>query len=128
MVFFSNEHLPFVILSLTIFLVAVVPLTLLLTLYPVRRVRSMLFKCLPSNHIIVSINIFVEKFYSCYRDGLSGGRDMRSLASLYFFLRLIHHFIFTQLIPLSVSYTIVAILYAGCSLMIAIVQPYKERY
>ena len=34
--FFSNEHLPFVIISIAIFLVAVIPLTLLLALYPVR--------------------------------------------------------------------------------------------
>ena len=53
---------------------------------------------------------------------------MRSLASLYFFLRLIINFIFIDQIPLSASYTIVAILYAGCSLMIAIVQPYKKSF
>ena len=127
-VFFSKEHLPFVIISIMIFLVAVIPLTLLLALYPLRGFRSVLFKCRLSNHIITSLNIFVEKFYSCYRDGLNGGRDMRSLASLYFFLRLIINFIFIDQIPLSASYTFVAILYAGCSLMIAIVQPYKKSF
>ena len=111
-----------------IFLVAAVPLTLLLALYPVRGFRSVLFKCRFSNHTIASINIFVEKFYSCFRDGLNGGRDMRSLASLYFFIRLIINFTFIDQIPVSASYTFVAILYAGCSLMIAIVQPYKKSF
>ena len=32
--------------------------------------------------------IFVEKFYSCYRDGSNGGRDIRSFAGLYFVVRL----------------------------------------
>ena len=87
--FFSKEHLPFIIISIAIFLVAVNPLTLLLALYPVQGFRSVLFKCPLRNHTKASLNIFVEKFYSCYRDGLNGGRDMRSLASLYFYLRLI---------------------------------------
>ena len=116
--FFSKEHLPFVFLSLT----------LLIALYPIRVVRSLLFKCLPSNRTIASINIFVEKFYSCCKDGLNGGRDMRSLASLYFFLRLVINFIFIDQIQLSASYTFVAILYAGCSLLIAIVHPYKKSF
>ena len=34
-------------------------------------------------HIEIKLNIFVEKFYTCYRDGLSGGRDMRSFSGLY---------------------------------------------
>ena len=126
--FFSKEHLPFVILSIAIFLIAVIPLTLLLALYPVRGFRSVLFKFRLSNHTTTSLNIFVEKFYCCYRDGLNGGRDMRSLASLYFFLRLIINFIFIDQIPLSASYTFIAILYAGCSLLIAIIQPYKKLH
>ena len=125
---FSKEHLPFVFLSLTTFLVAIIPLTLLIALYPIRVVRTLLFKCLPSNRTIASINIFVERFYSCYRDGLNGGRDMRSLASLYFFLRLIINLIFIDQIPLSASHTFVAVLCAGCSLLIAIIQPYKKSF
>lgn len=31
----------------------------------------------------------MEKFYSCYRDGLDGGKDMRFLASFYFLLRIL---------------------------------------
>ena len=126
--FFSKEHVPFAIISIAIFLVSVLPLTLLLALYPVRAFRSLLFKCRLNNHVIASLNIFVEKFYSCYRDGLNGGRDMRSLASLYFFLRLIINLIFIDQLPLSASYTFVTILYAGCSLLIAIVQPYKKSF
>ena len=127
--FFSTEHLPFVIIAITIFLIAIMPLTLLLAFYPFRIIRSSLiriFCC--THHSIVSLNIFVEKYYSCYRDGLDGGRDLRSLASLYFFLRLVINFIFIDQIPLSASYTLAAILYGGCSILIAILQPYKKSY
>ena len=37
-IFFSREHIPFITLSLAIFLVAIIPLTLLLALYPVRNI------------------------------------------------------------------------------------------
>ena len=84
--YFSNKHLPYVVISFIIFLVTVIPLTILLALYPIPVVRSLLFICLPSNHTVAKFNIFVEKFYSCYRDGIDGGKDWRSLASLYFII------------------------------------------
>ena len=34
------------------------------------------------------MNIFVEKVHNCYRNGLDGGRDLRSFSGLYFFLRM----------------------------------------
>ena len=36
----------------------------------------------------ISVNIFVEKVHNCYRNGLDGGRDLRSFSGLYFFLRM----------------------------------------
>ena len=54
---------------------------------------------------------------------------MRNLASLYFFLHLMNYLMFTiHLIPLSESYTVVSILLTGCSLMVAIIQPYKKSF
>ena len=38
---------------------------------------------------LLALNTFVENFYSSYRDSLSGDRDMRGFASLYFLLRII---------------------------------------
>ena len=37
----------------------------------------------------VAMHIFVDRVHSCYRNGLDGGRVMRSLSGLYFFLRFI---------------------------------------
>ena len=36
----------------------------------------------------LALYTFVEKFYGCYRNGLDGGKDMRSFAALYFLLRI----------------------------------------
>ena len=125
--YFSKEHLPFVILSMFVLLFAILPPTLLLTLYPIKIFRSLLFKSHLSTRTIASLNIFVEKYYDCYRDGTHGGRDMRSLVSMYFLLRL-----FVKL-PIGDTFfgtvaIFIAVLYGGCSLMIALVHPYKKAY
>ena len=61
----------------------VIPL-LLLVLYPVRIFRKVLSKCRLDG---LGPMIFVEKFHSSYRDGLNGGKDMRSFSGLYFLLQ-----------------------------------------
>ena len=67
--FISKEHLPYAAISIAVFLFAVFPPVLLLALYPIQAFRSLLFKCLPKRSI-GPLNIFVEKFYSCYRDAV----------------------------------------------------------
>ena len=122
--FISKEHLPFAAVSIVIFLFTVLPIVVLLALYPIQAFRSLLFKCLPKQSI-GPLNMFVEKFYSCYRDGLDGGRDMRSLASLYFFVVVIWYILFSII---NNGLFLTAIFLTGCSLFIAIIQPYKKKY
>ena len=73
---------------------------------------------------ICTLNFFVEKYHSCYKDGLDGGKDMRSFASVYFFINTLAYIVGY----ISHSYLSLAIIAGGYSLMIAIVQPYKKRY
>ena len=56
----------------------------LLVCYPVRLFQQALLKLRLD---CVFIKIFVERFYSCYKDGLDGSRDMRSFAGFYFLLQ-----------------------------------------
>ena len=58
---------------------------LLLVLFPIKKFRVVLSKLRLDG---IALNIFVEKFHCCYRDGLDGGRDTRSFSGLYFLLRL----------------------------------------
>ena len=128
MIYFGEEHLPFAITSVFIFLLAVLPIPLLLALYPIRSVRTLLFKFLIGGHTKAAINIFVQKFYSCYRDSTDGGRDMRSLVCLYFFLRVLIHFVTVHQIPPNVGFSILVFIYIACSTLIALAQPYKKPY
>ena len=118
------ENLPFVIISAFIFLFAILPPVLFLALYPIQRFRALLLKCLPVRYI-GPLNIFADKFYRCYRDGLKGGRDMRSLASFYFFIILLSYSLWSIE---STQFFLVGTLFGGCSIFIAIVQPYKKKY
>ena len=128
MKFLGKEHLPFAITSVFIFLLAVLPIPLLLALYPIRSVRTLLFKCPIGGHTIAAMNIFVQKFYSCYRDSTDDGRDMRSLVCIYFFLRLLVYLMSLYLIPANVSFSILVFIYIACSTLIALTQPYKQPY
>ena len=126
--FFGKEHLPFAITSLSIFLLVVLPVPFLLALYPIRSVRTLLFKCPIGSHTRTAINLFVQKFCSCYRDSTDGGRDMRSLVSIYFFFRLLLHLVPTDHISANVSLTIFVFMYISCGTLIALAQPYKRAY
>ena len=45
--FVSKEHLPFTVIAMALFIFVLIPLVLLLALYPFQWFRSLLFKCLP---------------------------------------------------------------------------------
>ena len=80
----SREHLTYAIPAIILCLFLNVLPTLLLIFYPFKTFRALLSRCKLDG---IAINFFVEKFYTCYRNGLDGGRDMRSFAGLYFILR-----------------------------------------
>ena len=100
---------------------------LLLALYPLRCCRFVFEKCGLVGHTKAALDISVEKFYSCYRDGLNGGKDLRSLASLYFFIRIL---IFVVIVVQSevIFFICLALIFCGTSLFVAIVRPYKKAY
>ena len=83
--FGSRNHLLFAIPAAILFSIYIIFLPVLLTFYPLKLFKSCLSKCRLN---FISVNIFVEKVHKCYRDGLDGGRDLRSFSGLYFFLRI----------------------------------------
>ena len=121
--FISKEQLPYAAISVMVFLLAILSPVVLLVLYPFQRFRSLLFKFLPKQ-LVCPLNIFVEKFYSCYRDGLGGGRDMRSLASLNFYIFLFGFFLWS----VESNLFLIAIFTGGCSLFIANIRAHKKKY
>ena len=99
----------------------------LLFLYPVGIFQRLLSKC-TSNRFRIIIHIFVEKFQSCYRDGLDSTKGIRSFSGFYFLLRLViclanqinystFHFEMWLVCGFVLSVT---------ALLIALCRPYKE--
>ena len=85
------HHLSLAIPGILVSFVFILP-PLVLTLYPVRIFRKCLSKC----HLnVIVVNIFLDKVYGCYRNGLDGGRDTRSFSGIYFFLQIVVCFIYS---------------------------------
>ena len=81
--YLSHQHVLYALIAL----VPVVFLTLipsvLLILYPTRLYSRYLSRCL-SARIRLAITTFAEALHKCFKDGLNGTRDYRSLAGLLF--------------------------------------------
>ena len=125
----GSHHLALVVPSLFISALNILPL-LLLILYPIRAFRSCLSK---SNLNLSAVHIFTDKVYSCYRNGLDGGRDMRSFSGLYYFLRPVVYLL--TLLPRFLNkyieinkWFIHGTMFCTISLLIAFAKPYKKCY
>ena len=106
----------------------IVPILVLL-LYPIGLFRVCLSKCRLDG---IALYIFVEKFYSCYRNGLDGGKDMRSFAGLSFVLRgmLFLSNVLGGLLMISKDdpFFIRNIVFTAALMLISLCRPYKEMY
>ena len=127
--FLSAHHLAYLIPAILVcFIFNVIP-TLLLLLYPLKFFRNCLSKCRLGG---LALNTFVEKYYGCYRDGLDGGKDMRSFAAFYFILRPMIFCISKVIILLKISgndpYLPWNVIFAIAALLIALCRPYKKTY
>jgi hypothetical protein len=78
------------------------------------------------------LNTFVERFYGCYRNGLDGGRDMRSFAGLYFIVRPLPFIAGAIASIFMISnndpYFPRSIVFMATSLVIALCRPYNKMY
>ena len=111
------------IAALSFLIYSIIPM-LLLVFYPFKLFRVCLSKCRLER---LSITIFVEKFHGCYRDGLDGGRDMRSFSGLYFvMIILLSQYSTLQIQRLHISnWLYYAVVFLSFALLIIIVRPYK---
>ena len=121
-IFFSKEHIPYVVIAALVLLVFGVLPALLLVAYPIRILRSLFLINLLSGRSKAALDIFVERFHSCYRDGLDGGKDMRNFASLHLIIRL--------LCPLVCTFSLLmgTVFLIGCCILIFVFRPCKKRY
>ena len=125
----STEHLIFAIPAITISCIFTFLPTMLLLFYPFQPFQACLSKCKLNG---LALYTFVEKFYGCYRNGLDGGKDMRSFAGLYFVIRvmLFGTSMLGGLLMISNNDPFFGrnILFISALLLISLCQPYKEMY
>ena len=123
----SSKYIAIAVISILILSAFSILPALLLILYPFRLTRSCLSKCRLDS---LCLSAFMDKFHGCYRNGLNGGRDMRSFAGVYFLLRFLPFFYYPcqfYKIPFSFGSYLVLI-FLSATLLIAIARPYKETY
>ena len=125
----SPKHAFVLVPSLFVFITFNLLPTLLLVLYPFKLFRQCLFKCKLDSLFLTT---FVEKFHGCYRDGLDGGRDMRSFSGLYFFLIFLISIYQADHVDLDKfklsGWLYAAFLFLASAVLIASLRPYKQKY
>ena len=125
----STEHLIFAIPAIFMSCFFNILPTLLILLYPIGLFRACLSKCKLDG---ISLYIFVEKFYGCYRNGLDGGKDMRSFAGLSFVLRgmlcLSNGLGGVLMISNNDPFFIRNMFFTVALMLISLCRPYKEMY
>ena len=128
--YFSKKHLPYAVVAILILFIVILSPALLLLCYPTKLFR----KCSSYRRLrgrqALLVHTFVEKFQGCYKDGVNGTTDFRSLAGLYLVVRIalmisgdakIHS-------SLALAWLLRAIVSLVTSLFIAIARPYKRNY
>ena len=128
----SKYLLLFTVPVATVSYVFIILPPLLLALYPIKAFHLFLSKC----HLnFVAVNIFVEKVNGCYRNGLDGGRDMRSFSSLYFFVRIVLYLtgflskmLSNDIWSMKVIWFSSGTVFFTTTLTIGLARPYKKVY
>ena len=124
----STKHLLFVIPAVLIsFMFNLLP-ACLLVLYPSKIFRASLSRCRLDS---IALNLFIDKFNCYYRDGIDGGRDMRSFSGLYFFQMVVAFTIYIatrNFIGIADHWFSKGILFWITALTIAFIKPYKKTY
>ena len=129
----QRKHMYLVAFSAVIFLFVILPPILILMAYPTRLFRRLQNRL--SSRVNLSIETFVSTFQGCYKDGLNGTRDYRSLSGgilALFVVVLIGLFSFGMLVevhdrqPIILRQLNILTMFA-VTVMLAVLKPYKSE-
>ena len=127
--FLHSEHIPYVILALSIVIIFVLLPPLLLLLYPTRLFRKCLTCCGFRRWDI--LHLVMDVFQGWYKDGTEGTYDYRSLSALYMILRIVFSFTYFKLL-VSRKYhlfkVLVGLVYTFLGVMFLAFKPYKMNW
>ena len=131
MVYLSPEHIPFFVLAVFVMIFFVVVPTLLLLVYPLRLLDLLLARLGYCGRLLRPghrMNLFLDTFQGCFKDGTDGTRDCRYFAGVYFLLRTI---LFTTYGYPGIWFTQYLVQQLVCTvaiLLFAIIRPYKKDF
>ena len=129
--YLSKQHAPFFVLAVFVLVTFVLLPPVLLLVYPLKlleRVTSKLGYCGGFFRSGSRMQLFLDTFQGCFKDGTNGTRDCRYFAGLYFLLRT---FLFTTYIYSGVWFQQFFIQQLVCTiaiLLFAIIRPYKDNF
>ena len=129
--YLNNHHIPYFIMAVFVTTTFVLLPTLLLLVYPLRLVEWLAARLGYCGHLLRPghrMNLFLDSFQGCFKDGTNGTRDYRYFAGIYFLIRTMlfasyafsdtwfQHYVFQQQVC-TVSI-----------LLFAIIRPYKNNF
>ena len=120
--YFGEKHLPYAILAIIILLVFTLLPILILCVYPCQCFQRFLNGCHIRRQVL---QIFMDAFQGCYKDGTNGTRDCRYFSALYLIARVFGYISLGSDLLLLRSSTIILI-FLILILLVACFHPYKE--
>ena len=115
--------------TVLLFILFIIFPVFLLVFYPTKIFRSLLSRCICTRFQIF-LNISIEKFHCCYRDGLDGTKDTRSFSGIYFFLSILAYYAtILSRTTLNLDQQLTrGFIFSATALLIALSRPYKKTY
>ena len=124
--YFSKEHLPYAVAAILILIIFILSPALLLLCHPTKLFRKCSSYCRLRR--CQALHTFVEKFQGCYKDGVNGTKDFRSLAGLYLVVRIALLTTAGYYNSYAAGWLLRATIIIAASLLVAIARPYKGNY
>ena len=121
----SSKHIWLMVISLVVLSLIVIPLPLILLLYPLQIVQ----RCLHRTHFNTrALRAFMDSFQGCYRIRTEKTRDARSFSSVYFFLRIIVLAIMMAAMDSVIEGMLQVMTLVLVVCLLVLVQPYKNPW
>ena len=127
--FLHSEHIPYIVLALSVIVIFVLFPPLVLLLYPTRLFRKCLNCCGFQRWDI--LHLVMDVFQGWYKDGTEGTYDYRSLSALYMILRIVLCFAYFKLLVSRAHHlfaVMVGLLYTYLGIMFLTFKPYKVNW
>ena len=129
----DHKHFYLMVFSAVIFIFIILPPILILMAYPTRLFRRLQNRL--SSRVNLSIETFVSTFQGCYKDGLNGTRDYRSLSG-----GILAIFVIVMMVGYGVGMSVEAhdrqpiilqqvniLIMIVCALIMVVLRPYKSE-